>query len=248
MQGVEVGMMLEQIEKLFPGFLTKVREFPAIARAVLVVLILGGPAGLTWVYSHVSRNAWLRREVRIPLDAVILAVITVISIVAACFLIQHHIRVRRRLQKFLRDWLTFRRQFQGLCVSIDSYLIWDQKRNASIEEGRKELRDLLPAVTEYWDLRGRLREDVFRVGESRLCVNRSVQWEALKRRSALVSDYATPFSFLLDRGQPIAAWNLHHDEIWEALHIADEFVEYLRFRHPGLKQIGVANDAALVSH
>ena len=161
--------MFEQIEKVFPGFLTRIRQFPAIARAALVLMILTGPAGLAWFYTRVSGNAWLRRELRIPPNI----------------------------------------------------------------------------VSEYWSLRGRLREDVFRVGEEHLCANRSVRWEALKKKNPFLSEHATPFSFLLDRGQPIAEWNLHHDQIWEALFITDEFVEYLRFRHPTLKRITSLRNPAL---
>jgi hypothetical protein len=113
-----------------------------------------------------------------------------------------------------------------------------------MDEELKDLRQLLPAITEYWDLRGQLREDVFRVGENCLCVNRNVRWEALKNKAPFLSEYATPFSFLLDRCQPIAEWNLHHGEIWDALFISDEFVEYLRFCHPSLKQVQSRRTAA----
>ncbi len=226
--------MLEQIEKLFPGFLSKVREFPVIARAILALLILAGPTGLAWTYSHVSAS-------RIPPNMVALSGLAAISLGIIFLMIEHQRRLRRKLQRFLAYWLEFRDRFQLLCVRIDAYLIRDRRPNAtSTEESLKRIDELLPAIKEYWSLRGRLCEDMFRMGENRLSVNHSVRWESLKRRKALVNGYATPFSFLLDRGQPIAEWNLHHDEIWEALYIADEFVEYLCFRHPALKQLAYA--------
>jgi hypothetical protein len=229
--------MLEQIEKLFPGFLTRIRRFPATARVLFALMVVSGPAGLAWFYSRVSENAWLRRELRIPPNIVVIAAIVLTFICIALSWIRHETNARRKLEKFLADWLEFRDHFFLLCMRIDGYLIRDRKLSQPMEEELKELRELLPAITEYWSLRGRLREDVFSVGEDRLCVSRNARWEALKAKFPIVNDYATPFSFLLDRCQPIAEWNLRHDEIWDALHISDEFVEYLRFRHPVLKRI-----------
>ena len=105
-----------------------------------------------------------------------------------------------------------------------------------------DLDELLPFVREYWQRRSRLREHIFKVGESRLASLRSARWEALKAKSTRFreGEYLTPFSFLVDLGNPIAEWNHHHDEIWEALHLADEFVEYLRFRYPALKRINAS--------
>ena len=237
--------MFEQIEKVFPGFLTRIRQFPAIARAALVLMILTGPAGLAWFYTRVSGNAWLRRELRIPPNIVLIAAILLALICISLGWLRHQTNTRRKLQKFLADWLEFRDSFFLLCVRIDAYLIKERNSSRSWEEDLKELRKLLPAISEYWSLRGRLREDVFRVGEEHLCANRSVRWDALKKKNPFLSEHATPFSFLLDRGQPIAEWNLHHDQIWEALFITDEFVEYLRFRHPALKRITSPRSPAL---
>ena len=239
--------MFEQIEKVFPGFLTRIRQFPAAARALLVLMILAGPAGLAWFYSRVSGNAWLRRELRIPPNIVLIAAILLVFICIALGWLGHQTNTRRKLQKFLADWLKFRDRFFLLCVRIDVYLIKSGKVSQSIEEDLKQLEEILPAISEYWDLRGQLREDIFRVGEEHLCVNRNVRWEALKKKNPFLSEYASPFSFLLDRGQPIAEWNLHHDQIWEALFITDEFVEYLRFRHRALKRITSRRNPSLSS-
>src|ERR1700675_4948212 len=113
--------MLEQIEKIFSGFLTKVRQFPATVRAVLVLLILAGPTGLAWFYARVSDNAWLRRELRIRLNIIVIAAIVLSFICIAVGWISHQTTTRRKLQRFLLDWLEFRDHFFLLCMRIDGY-------------------------------------------------------------------------------------------------------------------------------
>jgi hypothetical protein len=223
--------MLEQIEKLFPGFLTRVQKFPATARAVFMLLVLAGPAGIAWAYSHVADNVWVRPELRTPSLALALALLGAIPIA----LLWHQLRVRQ-MRKFLSDWIEYRSKIQLLCVRIDAYLIRERSGSADMNHGVNKLEELLPAIREYWALRGRLREHVFKIGEERLYAIRNAKWEGIKAKTPLLQErqYLSPFSYLLDLANPIAEWNLHHDEIWEALYITDECVEYLRFQHPAL--------------
>jgi hypothetical protein len=226
--------MLDQIEKVFPGLLARLRRLPWVARVVVLLAILAGVPGLAWIYENYRYvDLWLRSELRVPVYALLLAALGVGALATAARWLGRLTRLRRGLRRFLAAWLDFKSEFELLCIRIDAYLITSRDAPKPLEG----LEELLPSVSEYWDRRGRLREAIFRVGEDRLKSLRSARWEALKARSALFHerDYLTPFSFLADLRNPIAEWNHHHDEIWQALHLADEFVEHLRFRHPTLK-------------
>jgi hypothetical protein len=228
--------MLEQIENVFPGFLDRVRRLPLVARVALLLAILAGLPSLVWVYDHrVSATSWFHREVRIPLYEMVVAALGSSLVATAVRWLWQQTRTRRELRRFLAEWLDFRQEFGLLCVRIDVYLL--PSRQASNPFG--EIEDLLPAISQYWSRRERIREHIFRVGENRLSSTRSARWEALKAKSSLFREreYVTPFSFLVDLQNPIAEWNHHHDEIWESLHLSDEFVEYLCFRYPVLRRI-----------
>ena len=66
----------------------------------------------------------------------------------------------------------------------------------------------------------------------------SQNWLQLKAEQQVFKerDYLTPFGFLLDLGAPIASINLNGKAVWEARFIADEYIEYLQYKHPFLKQ------------
>ena len=234
--------MLEQIEKIFPGFLMRLRRLPLVAKVALLIAILIGAPALAWVYDHWAIvNAWLQREMRIPLYGLFLAALACGVIVVSVPLLAQGARVRRDLRRFLTEWLEFKEEFELLCIRIDSYLIRDREA----KNGMSELDDLLPSVREYRQRRGRLRALIFRIGEQHLVPLRSLRWEALKAKSIRFreGEYLTPFSFLVDLGNPIAEWNHHHDEIWETLHLADEFVEYLCLKYPALKKLAAGRAA-----
>jgi len=217
----------------------RLRRLPSLARVVLLLVVLSGLSGAIWVYEHRAiLGGWLQREMRIPLYLLLFAALSCGLVAIAAYWLVKHTRGRRQLKCFFAEWLAFKTEFELLCLRIDGYFM--KTRNETGSTG--DLDKLLPFVREYWQRRSRLREHIFKVGESHLASLRSARWEALKTKSTRFreGEYLTPFSFLVDLGNPIAEWNHHHDEIWEALHLADEFVEYLLFRYPALKKINAS--------
>jgi len=231
--------MLEQIEKIFPGFFGRLRRLPWVVRAVLVVAVTV-PAALVWVYPHrATVSTWLHREVSFPLYVLVLAALSSGVVVMAIRWLVQHARLLRGIKGFLAEWLAYREELEHLCIKIDFYLVRDREATDHIGE----LDNMIPFVREYWRRRGRLREHIFRIDERHLASAPASRWQAMKANSIRLREreYLTPFSFLVDLGNPIAEWNLHRDEIWQALHLADEFVEYLRFRYPTLKKISASD-------
>jgi hypothetical protein len=64
-------------------------------------------------------------------------------------------------------------------------------------------------------------------------------WEELRRKNPDVaeSEYRTPFSFLLNVGNPIAAVNLDGQTVWAALHIAQEYLDILSYKHRSVHRV-----------
>ena len=90
----------------------------------------------------------------------------------------------------------------------------------------------------YWAFQKQLSELLRLVGEDALAVSADHDFKDLKAESRYLArrGYGTPFSFLLGLGNPIAAVNLHGDEIWAALNISREFVEQLTYKHRYVKK------------
>ena len=93
-------------------------------------------------------------------------------------------------------------------------------------------------LPEYWRLRGRLRKLLFLLDEGRLIIQRVPAWEELRRKNPVLTEneYRTPFSFLLNLGNPIAAVNLDGQTVWAALHIAEEYLEPLSYQNRALQK------------
>ena len=77
------------------------------------------------------------------------------------------------------------------------------------------------------------------MGEDELYVADNQHWEKLRKESKVfeAQSYLTPFSFILDQTQPWLIAVVHQNEAWAALHISDEFIERVAFKHPKVERL-----------
>ena len=98
-------------------------------------------------------------------------------------------------------------------------------------------KDTMDKAREWHKWRRELRELLFRADESKLCIKQVPDWERLKESNTYCQRYLSPFSFVLDFGNPIAMVNIHGKEVWAAVHISHEFVDLLSYKHSEVKAV-----------
>jgi hypothetical protein len=93
-------------------------------------------------------------------------------------------------------------------------------------------------IKEWHQRREVLRELLYLASEENLIMKDVPDWQRLKRQEQYIEegDYKTPFSFILDFGNPVAMINLHGGAVWSAWHISQEFIENLSWQYPSLNE------------
>jgi|GEM_PF-3600204 len=222
--------MFSYIEKFFPDLIERIRRLPPAVKILLVVLlatspIVGslGPAMLAVIGPLLTKQYSLSGSVMIIGSVILVMSAPVVQVIARM------LRPRSTLVNFCREWIQFSDHFFLLYLRIEVYLL----RDKSSAINSKEWRDIEPMLPEYWRLRGRLRKLLLLVDETRLMIQRVPAWEELRRKNPDLAenDFRTPFSFLLNVGNPIAAVNLDGQSVWAALHITQEYLEILSYKH-----------------
>ena len=93
-------------------------------------------------------------------------------------------------------------------------------------------------------MRRKVRELVFLIGEDNLIIKKIPDWEKLVKENECLSDdqYKSPFSFMTEFNNPVYAVNKFGKPLWDALHISEEFIEYLTYRHQFLKKYWIKKE------
>ena len=165
-----------------------------------------------------------------PLIALI--VFIALSLIIFLLIVLYYLRKRSNLSKFCTSWVKFSNFLFLFITKVDAYLLHEEKtKNGKFDE-------LLPEIKKYHEYRKNLRELLHQVKEKHLIVSKIPNWDEMKRKYQIFEDreYETPFSFLLDFQNPIAFVNLHGKEAWEAMHVSNEFIEYLTYEHNYIKR------------
>jgi hypothetical protein len=228
--------MFTYIEKFFPDLIERVRRLPSAVKVLVAVLLAASPivASLGPAILAVI-GPLLGQQYGLSGSAIILGAVTLLLVVPVAQIIATMLRPRSTLVNFCRDWTQFSDHFFLLYLRIEVYLLRD--KNSAIDS--KEWREIEPMLPEYWRLRGRLRKLLFLVDEAQLMIQRVPAWEELRRKSPDLAenDFRTPFSFLLHVGNPMAAVNLDGQTVWAALHIAQEYLEVLSYKHRSVHRV-----------
>lgn len=228
--------MFTYLEKFFPDLIERIRRLPPAVKVLLAALLAVSPIAASFgpaILEIVS--PLLAKQYGLSGSAIILGALALLMVVPVGQLIVAILRPRSTLVTFCRDWSRFSSHFFLLYLRIEVYLLRD--KTPAIDS--KEWREIEPMLPEYWRLRSRLRKLLFLVDETRLIIQRVPAWEELRRKNSDLAEteYRTPFSFLLNVGNPIAAVNLDGQTVWAALHIAQEYLEILSYKHRSVHRV-----------
>jgi hypothetical protein len=223
--------MWDKIEKYFPEIVSFIKSISLLNRLLLAVI-----AGLFLFCLHalVKNKAYVFKIYDLEIQIVLLVLILFVILLSLLSLtyFSHYLRKRSSLVNFCLSWVQFTSFLFLFIPKVDSYLLHEKRTNCS------KLDELMPEVEKYHTYRDQLRELLHSLKEPSLVVTKVYNWEEIKKKYKIFEErqYDTPFSFLLDFKNPIAFFNLHGKEAWEAMHVSNEFIEYLGYEHKFLKQ------------
>lgn len=227
--------LFSDLEKLIPEAIEFVRTLSLRKRLLILLALVGGSGASTAAYKYrESILGLLRTKTEQPIYLFLLVAL-VSTLLVPGFLLYRKLMARRSLMlRFAETWLQYKELLELLMLEIDVYLLDQNDQNKNLS-----LNKLLPGIKEYHQQRSKLREMLFFIGEGNLAITKNHHWQELKTEYEIFKsrDYQTPFSFLVDLGNPVAATNLHGKEIGEAVAISDQFIEYLSYKHKGIRAL-----------
>jgi hypothetical protein len=226
--------MIDYIEKLFPETFTFIRRLSVAKRLLLLLTVVCVPLLLTAAVNYRTTIIdILIKKVELPVYGILIGALIVIILALALWTYLRMAARRSMLLRFTEAWIEYFRFMEAFIAQIETNLLLE-----GIEDTRNN-DDMRSHIRKYQEHRNILRELLFSVGETRLAIAKSHSWEELKLEHEIFRkrDYQTPFSFLLDFRNPISAIHSHGQELWKALHICDEFLEYLSYRYSAVKKL-----------
>ncbi len=206
--------MLGPVQTLFPKAIEIARAAPVWVRVVLLLLVVALPVAVSFI-SPAQIEAFLQQRFSVtPLQIIAgMAVLAAVTLAGAAW--TRRARKRRQVYDFCDAWLRYLPFMFMLVTRIQANGIWrDEDMFDFIEANRSELK-------KFHEWRDRLRELLFKTGETQLCIGTNQHWEKLKEETqhSSVKAYMSPFSFLLDQTQPWLIAVAYEKEGWAALHI-----------------------------
>jgi len=232
--------MIDHIERFFPEAIRWVQKLPLVIRILVFIIFLAILALIGYLLKiYPAIISFLLLEIRIPIYSIILIIAGIVLFLGTVALIRNSIKGRALLKQFYKEWSEFADFLGFLHVLIESYLLEKSPRIDS-----DAAKKVFARIKEYRNRRAKLRQLIFQVGESNLMVQKIPGWENLKQHNPNFKkrDYNTPFSYLLDIVNPIAAINLHGKTVREVYYISFEFMEYLEYKYPFLKKVRIAKE------
>ena len=224
--------MWNYIEKYFPEITNYIKSISVGRRVLLAFLFVL----VFFVLSYSIKNKTFVFElfkIKIEIAPLIpLIIFLAILLIISLLIVLYYLRKRSHLSKFCTSWVQFSDFLFLFITKVDAYLLHEEKTKSG------KFDELMPEIKKYHEYRKNLRELLHQVKEKNLIVSKIANWDEMKRKHPIFEErqYETPFSFLLDFKNPIAFLNLHGKEAWEAMHVSNEFIEYLTYEHSYLKR------------
>jgi len=229
--------MLEYLKTFFPDFVKSIKSKSTFAKVVIALILLSLPILLTTTWGFRNNiHRFLLTEISIN-GYLIIIVLFVLLVAYLLFILFVHKTKRYYLKQFVTEWLVFRKDFGLLFSFVDVWLF--RQKNQSLFEDPELWEKISTQIQMYWKSRDKLRELLFKLGESSLQIYENKHWIEIKNKANVFKErnYDTPFSFLLDLGAPIGEINLNGEAINWSLSVADEFVEHLSYKYKFIKKI-----------
>lgn len=224
--------MLNPAKTFFPEAFEALKGWPIWVRLVLFVLAVSIPSVLSAFGIDEIMN-FMNSPITVTPFSIAIVVATILLIFWLTLIAGKGARHQRLIYQFCDAWLEYLPFMFLLVTKIQGHELSKEK---DIFEFLDENKDDLKRFHEW---RAKLRELLFKVGESELNIENNQHWEKLKKESKVfeVQSYLTPFSFILDQTQPWLIAVVHQDEAWAALHISDEFIERVAFKYPKIERL-----------
>ena len=224
--------MLSSAKTFFPDTFESLKKWPVWLRAVLFMFVVSTSLILA-KYSSSELLAFINTPLIVTPLYIAIIVILLASFVWFVSSVSKRTKHRRLIYQFCDAWLEYLPFMFRLVTKIQSHEMKNDGQIFEFLDGNKE------ALKSFHEWRAKLRELLFKVDESELLIADNQHWEKLKKESKVfkVQSYSTPFSFILDQTQPWLVAVTHQKEAWAALHISDEFIERLAFKHPKVERL-----------
>lgn len=224
--------MISSAKTFFPEIFEAIKGWPLWVRVLLFLFVIAAPIiGSVFNFSEIH---WFFTT---PISVTPLSVAITIAVVASLLwllsAVSHKSMHQRLIYQFCESWLEYLPFMFLLVTKIQGH---EMRQDGQIFEFLDENKEDLKKFHEW---RATLRELLFKVGEEELYIADNQHWEKLKKESKIfeAQSYLTPFSFILDQTQPWLVAVVHQNEAWAALHISDEFIERVAFKHPKVERL-----------
>ena len=224
--------MLSSAKTFFPDTFEALRKWPVWLRTVLFMLAVTIPLIIA-NFSSAELIAFINTPLIVTPLNIAATIVLLVSLAWLASFASKKSKHRRLIYQFCEAWLEYLPFMFLLVTKIQSH---EMKGDGQIFEFFDNNKETIKAFHEW---RAKLRELLFKVGESELSVADNQHWEKLKKKSKVfkVQSYSTPFSFILDQTQPWLVAVIHQEEAWAALHISDEFIERVAFKYPNVERL-----------
>ena len=224
--------MLSPAKTFFPEIFEALKNWPKWVRFTLFILVIGAPLLISKFSSTELLKLGNTPLVITPFNIALVFILMVLLV----WLFTHmskKAKHKRLIYQFCEAWLEY---LPFMFLLVTKIQVHDMSKDGDIFDFIKENRE---DIKSFHDWRAKLRELLFKVGECELAISDNQHWEKLKKESKIfeAQSYLTPFSFILDQTQPWLIAVVHQDEAWAALHISDEFIERVAFKHSNIERL-----------
>ena len=220
--------MIKIIEKLFSDLIQRIILIPLYIRVIFFFYFLFIFLGIKFHGVPIKFNF---PTIIINSEQIIIIFLILLTIILIATIIIRQKRKTHQIYYFAKLWYDF----------YDLLFILHNRIEMSFTNGKNIFNDeeLLNNIKAYHEQSKKIREIIFKIGEKNLILNSVPDWIELSEQSKYIkiNNYISPFSLLSNLGNPIAAVNHHGKDIWAAIHISLQFIEYLSFKYKKISKI-----------
>jgi len=224
--------MISSAKTFFPEIFEAIKGWPLWFRTVLFLFVIAAPLiGSIFKFGEIHR--FITTSFSVTPLSIAISIAFAVSLLWLLSAVNHKSKRQRLIYQFCESWLEYLPFMFILVTKIQGHEMRQDGQIFEFKDANKE------DLKKFHEWRSKLRELLFKVGEEELYIADNQHWEKLKKESKIfeAQPYLTPFSFILDQTQPWLIALVHQNEAWAALHISDEFIERIAFKHPKVERL-----------